>query len=99
MKDWEHYLEWTFQVELFYLTNLITKLEKKVIEIMANYLGLKEEEITLDMDLMDDLNINSYDIMSIVGKFEDEFDIEVPDEDIRNFRTVADVINYIKKQN
>ena len=74
-------------------------MDKKVIEIMANYLGLKEEEITLDMDLMDDLNINSYDIMSIIGKFEDEFDIEVPDEDIRNFRTVADVFNYIKKQN
>lgn len=74
-------------------------MDKKVIEIMANYLGLKEEEITLDMDLMDDLNINSYDIMSIIGKFEDEFDIEVPDEAIRNFRTVADVINYIKKQN
>lgn len=74
-------------------------MDKKVIEIMANYLGLKEEEITLDMDLMDDLNINSYDIMSIIGKFEDEFDIEVPDEDVRNFRTVADVINYIKKQN
>jgi len=74
-------------------------LDKKVIEIMANYLGLKEEEITSDMDLMDDLNINSYDIMSIIGKFEDEFDIEVPDEDIRNFITVADVINYIKKQN
>ena len=74
-------------------------MDKKVIEIMANYLGLKEEEITSDMDLMDDLNINSYDIMSIVGKFGDEFDIEIPDEDIRNFRTVADVINYIKKQN
>ena len=74
-------------------------MDKKVIEIMANYLGLKEEEITSDMDLMDDLNINSYDIMSIVGKFEDECDIEIPDEDIRNFRTVADVINYIKKQN
>lgn len=74
-------------------------MDKKVIEIMANYLGLKEEEITSDMDLMDDLNINSYDIMSIIGKFEDEFDIEVPEEDIRNFITVADVINYIKKQN
>ena len=74
-------------------------MDKKVIEIMANYLGLKEEEITSDMDLMDDLNINSYDIMSIIGRFEDEFDIEVPDEDIRNFITVADVINYINKQN
>ena len=74
-------------------------MDKKVIEIMANYLGLKEEEITSDMDLMDDLNINSYDIMSIVGKFEDEFDIEITDEDIRNFRTVKDVLSYINEQN
>ena len=74
-------------------------MDKKVIEIMANYLGLKEEEITSDMDLMDDLNINSYDIMSIVGKVEDEFDIEIPDEDIRNFRTVKDVLSYINEQN
>ena len=74
-------------------------MDKKVIEIMANYLGLKEEEITSDMDLMDDLNINSYDIMSIVCKFEDEFDIEIPDEDIRNFRTVKDVLSYINEQN
>ena len=74
-------------------------MDKKVIEIMANYLGLKEEEITSDMDLMDDLNINSYDIMSIVGKFEDEFDIKIPDEDIRNFRTVKDVLSYINEQN
>ena len=74
-------------------------MDKKVIEIMANYLGLKEEEITSDMDLMDDLNINSYDIMSIVGKFEDEFDIEIQDEDIRNFRTVKDVLSYINEQN
>ena len=51
------------------------------------------------MDLMDDLNINSYDIMSIVGKFEDEFDIEIPDEDIRNFRTVKDVLSYINEKN
>ena len=59
-------------------------MDKKVIEIMANYLGLKEEEITSDMDLMDDLNINSYDIMSIVGKFEDEFDIDIFEDGLVN---------------
>ena len=74
-------------------------MDKKVIEIMANYLGLKEEEITLDMDLMDDLNINSYDIMSIIGKFEDEFDIEIPDEylDISKFNTVKDIASFIQE--
>ena len=74
-------------------------MDKKVIEIMANYLGLKEEEITSDMDLMDDLNINSYDIMSIVGKFEDEFDIEILVENTINVRLVKDVLIYINEQN
>ena len=71
-------------------------MDKKVIEIMANYLGLKEEEITSDMDLMDDLNINSYDIMSIVGKFEDEFDIEIPDEEAEKITTVQSAIDYVQ---
>lgn len=74
-------------------------MDKKVVEIIANYLGLKEEEVSLDLDLVDDLNVNSYDIMSIIGRFEDEFDIEIPDEDIRNFRTVADVVSYIEENN
>ena len=72
------------------------KLDKKVIEIISRYLGFAEDEITEDMDLIDDLNINSYDIMSIIGRFEDEFDIEVPDEDIRDFRTIKDIITYIE---
>lgn len=72
------------------------KLDKKVIEIISRYLGVAEDEITEDMDLIDDLNINSYDIMSIIGRFEDEFDIEVPDEDIRDFRTIKDIITYIE---
>lgn len=73
------------------------KLDKKVIEIISRYLGFAEDEITEDMDLIDDLNINSYDIMSIIGRFEDEFDIEVPDEDIRDFRTIKDIITYIEE--
>ena len=73
-------------------------MEDKVKEIVANYLGIKKESIGLDMDLVDDLNINSYDIMSIIGKFEEAFNIEVPDRDIRKFRNLKDVINYIESK-
>ena len=46
------------------------------------------------MDIIEDLGINSYDIVSIVGNFEDEFDIEIPEKDIRMFKTIEDVVNY-----
>lgn len=67
--------------------------------LIAEYLGLKTEDIKLDMGLVEDLNINSYDIMSIVSLFEEEFNIEVPDTDIRLFQRVNDIVEYIKKRN
>ena len=74
-------------------------MEEKVKSIIAEYLGLKIEDIKLDMGLVEDLNINSYDIMSIVSLFEEEFNIEVPDTDIRLFQRVSDIVEYIKKRN
>lgn len=74
-------------------------MEKRVKSIIAEYLGLKTEDIKLDMGLVEDLNINSYDIMSIVLLFEEEFNIEVPDTDIRLFQRVNDIVEYIKKRN
>lgn len=74
-------------------------MEKRVKSIIADYLGLKTEDIKLDMGLVEDLNINSYDIMSIVSLFEEEFNIEVPDTDIRLFQRVNDIVGYIKKRN
>ena len=73
-------------------------MEKRVKSIIADYLGLKTEDIKLDMGLVEDLNINSYDIMSIVSLFEEEFNIEVPDTDIRLFQRVNDIVEYIKKR-
>lgn len=70
-------------------------MEYKVKEIIAEYLGIKVKDIKLDMDIVEDLGVNSYDIVSIVGKFEEEFDIEIPEKDIRLFKTVGDVTNYI----
>ena len=73
-------------------------LECKIIKIIADYIGKDPETIKTDMDLMEDLNINSYDIMSLVGKFEKEFKIQVQDRDIRKLTTVEDVISYIEKK-
>ena len=73
-------------------------LESKVKKIIGDYLGIEPKEIELKMDIVEDLNINSYDIMSIIGKFEDEFKVTVPDRDIRRLVTVEDIIKYIEKK-
>lgn len=73
-------------------------MEQKVKKIFADYLGVDKEDIRLDMGLVEDLNINSYDIMSIVAIFEEEFKCEIPDRDIRYFNKVKDVLEYIKKK-
>ena len=73
-------------------------LESKVKKIIGDYLGIEPKEIELKMDIVEDLNINSYDIMSIIGKFEDEFIVTVPDRDIRRLVTVEDIIKYIEKK-
>ncbi len=72
----------------------LIRLEYKIKEIIANYLGMEVKDIDLKMDIIEDLGINSYDIVSIVGNFEDEFDIEIPEKDIRMFKTIEDVVNY-----
>ncbi len=70
----------------------------KVKSIIGDYLGIKAEKINMDMDLIKDLNINSYDIMAIVGEFEEAFKIQVPDRDIRNFKNVQDIVDYMGKK-
>ena len=66
---------------------------EKIAEILSKY---TKEEITAESTLVNDLGLSSFDIVSIVTTFEDEFDIEISDRDIRKLITVEDIINYIK---
>ena len=56
-----------------------------------------EETVTPESDLVEDLGLTSLDVVSIVGDFEDAFGIEIEDEDILDFTTVADIIDYLNK--
>lgn len=56
-----------------------------------------EEEITPESSLMADLGLTSFDLVSIVAEFEDEFDLEVPDRDIMGFVTIQDVMDYLEE--
>ena len=71
---------------------------EKVKEILVEELQLKESDITLDSELVNDLGINSLELADLVMICEEKFDIEIRDDDIRDFITVKDLISYIEKK-
>lgn len=66
---------------------------EKIAEILSKY---TKEEITVESTLVHDLGLSSFDIVSIITAFEDAFDIEISDRDIRKLVSVADIIDYIE---
>ena len=71
--------------------------EERVKEIIVEQLGVDEEEVTPDASFVDDLGADSLDTVELVMAFEEEFDLEIPDEDAEKIATVGDAISYIKE--
>ena len=69
----------------------------KLKEIIADKLGVNEDEITMESTFIDDLGADSLDIVELVMAIEEEFDIEIPDSDAEKVVTVGDVVDYIKE--
>ncbi len=69
----------------------------KVKEIIIEELGVDAEKVTNEASFVDDLGADSLDTVELVMAFEEEFDLEIPDEDAEKMRTVADVISYVSK--
>ncbi len=67
-------------------------------DILVDQLGVKPEEVTLEADFQDDLGADSLDVVELVMAFEEEFDIQIPDEDAEKISSVADAVDYIKAQ-
>ncbi len=69
---------------------------ERVKELVVEQLGVDAEEVTNEASFVDDLGADSLDIVELVMAFEEEFDLEIPDEDAEKIRTVGDAIEYIK---
>ena len=69
---------------------------EKVISIISEYQDIPADTIHAESHLVNDLGFTSYDVVSLVGKFEDEFDIEVPDRKIKLMKTVDDIVKFIE---
>jgi acyl carrier protein len=71
----------------------------KIKEIIVEQLGVEEDSITSTTHLMKDLEADSLDAVEIIMAIEDEFDIEVPDEDAEKFQIVGDIVKYVEDRN
>ncbi len=70
----------------------------KVIAIISEYQGIPADSINADSRLVGDLGLSSYDVISLIGRFEDEFDIEIPDRKIKMMKTINDVVEFIESE-
>jgi acyl carrier protein len=72
-----------------------TNIEAKVKSIIADQLGVSEDEIKIESSFIEDLGADSLDIVELVMAMEEEFEIEIPDEEAENIKSVGDAVNYI----
>lgn len=70
---------------------------EKVIDILSEFTMLEKEKITKESSLINDLGLNSLDVINVVVVFEEEFDIEIPDSKIKELVTVEDIKEYLEK--
>ena len=75
----------------------MSSIEQQVKAIVAEQLGVKEEEVTNDASFVDDLGADSLDTVELVMEFEEEFDITIPDEEAEKIQTVGQAIDYIEQ--
>ncbi len=69
----------------------------RVKKIIVDQLGIDESKITENSSFIDDLGADSLDIVELIMAFEEEFDIEIPDEDAEKMKTVGDAVKYLNK--
>ena len=77
----------------------MSDIEKQVKGIVAEQLGVKEEEVTNEASFVDDLGADSLDTVELVMALEEEFDTEIPDEQAENITTVQQAIDFVNSKN
>ncbi|HIE59368.1 MAG TPA: acyl carrier protein [Persephonella sp.] len=77
---------------------MANNIEERVKEIIADQLGVSVDQIKPESKFVDDLGADSLDVVELIMAFEEEFGVEIPDEDAEKISTVQDVLNYIKQK-
>ncbi len=71
----------------------------KIKTILAEQLDVEADTLTMETDIAKDLNADSLDVVEILMSIEDEFSVEIPDEEIENIKTIGDLVEYIENNN
>lgn len=69
---------------------------ERIRELLAEQLDIDEEKITMDSNILEDFEADSLDVVDMVMSLEDEFGVEIPNEEIENLHTVGDVVRYVE---
>lgn len=72
-------------------------MKNEIIEIIANIAEIPAKKITLESNLITDLELGSLDLVTLVSEFEEKYNITVEDKDVKNLQTVQDIVDYIEK--
>lgn len=70
---------------------------EEIKKVIAEQLSVDEDSIEMETSLVEDLKADSLDIVEMVMELESEFDVEIPDDELANMKTVADVVTFIEK--
>ncbi len=70
---------------------------EKLTEILADQLAADQEAMTMDTKIAEELGADSLDLVDLLMSIEDEFGVEIPDEEVENLHTIGDVVDYISK--
>lgn len=76
----------------------MSSIEERVKKIVAEQLGVKEEEVKNEASFVEDLGADSLDTVELVMALEEEFEVDIPDDDVAGLKTVGDAISYIEKK-
>jgi acyl carrier protein len=72
--------------------------EQKVIEIVCEHLAVNKEQVTRNTNFIEDIGADSLDIVELIMELEEEFDIQIPDEQAEKIKTVGEAIDYIERE-
>ena len=65
-------------------------------DIIVDQLDASADDVTAEASIIDDLGADSLDVVDLISSVEDEFDVEIPDEEVENIKTVGDIVSYIE---
>ena len=74
----------------------MSNIEERVRKLVCEQLGVKEDEVTIEASFVEDLGADSIDAVELIMNIEDEFSVEVSDEEAQNIKTVGDLVKYVE---